>query len=1129
MEAGAELGEASPVDLVQPDQHPTEASEEQSCRSSTEPVIRHITEEEATQRKRTLCELVGNPELLTSEQTGKLHQFLGEHHEAFCLEPNERGETELLTMEIDTGEAKPKKQAARRMPFAVRAEVAKQLRSMQEAGVIQPSSSPWASPIVMVRKRDGTHRFCIDYRELNAVTKADTFPLPRIDDLLDQLGSARYFSTLDLASGYWQVRMHPNSVEKTAFVTPQGLHEFRVMPFGLTNAPGVFQRLMEKVLAGLNPEDGPDYVAVYIDDVLVFSRTLDDHLVHLRHVIQRIRDAGLKLKPSKCRFIREEVEYLGHMVTPQGLKTNSRLTAAVADFPHPQNLSEVRRFLGLSSYYRRFVPNFSKMASPLQALTRKGVEFKWSSECETAFQVLKEKLTSAPVLAYPSFEKPFVLETDASITGIGAVLSQPQEDGLLHPIAYASRSLTTGERNYAITELETLAVVWAITHFIPYLYGHEVTVLTDHTAVKAVLETPNPSSKHARWWTKVYGSGIKSVTIRYRPGRQNSSADALSRSPQAPSPAIGVGQDEFQVAAVTANAVDPVADIQTLLNAEPACTEPDHFSDEQRKDPDLREIIVFLQKEKLPDDEKRARKIALQAPLFTIEDQTLFYIDPKQKHQRRVVVPNHLQEQILKENHSSGMGGHFSGQRTYGALVRRWWWDGMHADALQFARNCPECAIVSGGAKPTRPPLHPIPVQRPFQIVGVDVMDLPKTTDGNRHVIVFQDYLTKWPLVYPIPDQKSLRIVKLLVEEVIPFFGVPEALLSDRGTNLLSNLMKDICNLLGIRKLNTTAYHPQCDGMVERFNRTLKMMLRKQAATFGSQWDRYLSGVLWAYRNTPHEATGEKPSFLLFGFDCRTPTEAALLPPSPIKPAAVADYREQVILTLSTARELAAKSIQKAQKRYKALYDRKAAIPPLKAGDWVLVKFPHEESGRLRKLSRPWHGPYRVLSRQDPDVTVIRVYSPQDKPIRVHLSRVTPCPSEFPSGYYWYGTRRHSPGRPPKWVQKLLNGDAAELATENDSVVEPEESGAEDSSEAEVNSSPENEHVRTPDPESELEPEADTEMEVVPIETETLRPAGSGRSDRYSLRRRVAAPQRLMLVKTCSGSSSPGGEGDVTD
>ena len=303
LEAGTELGEASTVNLVPPDQQPLEVTGEQSGQGSTQPMVKRITEEEATQRKQTLRELVGQPELLTPEQAEQLHQFLGEHHEAFCLEPNERGETDILSMEIDTGGAPPKKQAARRMPFAVRSEVAKQLRTMQEAGVIQSSNSPWSSPVVKVRKRDGTHRFCVDYRELNSVTKADTFPLPRIDDLLDQLGEARYFTTLDLASGYWQIRMHPDSVEKTAFITPQGLHEFRVMPFGLTNAPGVFQRLMEKVLAGLNPEEGPDYVVVYIDDILVFSRTLEDHLEHLRRVMQRIRDAGLKLKPSKCHFI----------------------------------------------------------------------------------------------------------------------------------------------------------------------------------------------------------------------------------------------------------------------------------------------------------------------------------------------------------------------------------------------------------------------------------------------------------------------------------------------------------------------------------------------------------------------------------------------------------------------------------------------------------------------------------------------------------------------------------------------------------------------------------------------------------------------------------------------------------
>lgn len=298
---------------------------------------------------------------------------------------------------------------------------------------------------------------------LNSVTKADTFPLPRIDDLLNQLGESKFFSTLDLASGYWQIRVHPDSQEKTAFITPQGLYEFRVMPFGFTNAPAVFQRLIQRVLMGLNPEDGPDYVAVYIDDVLVFSRTLEDHLEHLRRVIERLQEVGLKLQPAECQFIREEMEYLGHLITPQGLKPNPTLVEAVQEFATPQDLRRLRQFLGLSSYYRKFVPGFSKIAQPLYKLTRKGVEFCWTAECQEAFTTLKQKLITAPVLAYPSFTKDFVLEIDAITHGLGAVLAQLQEDGQTHPVAYASRALSPQEANYSITELETLAVVWAIT------------------------------------------------------------------------------------------------------------------------------------------------------------------------------------------------------------------------------------------------------------------------------------------------------------------------------------------------------------------------------------------------------------------------------------------------------------------------------------------------------------------------------------------------------------------------------------------------------------------------------------------------------------------------------------------
>ena len=323
-------------------------------------------------------------------------------------------------MVIDTGDARPLKQAPRRMPYSVRQEVARQLKEMQHGGVIEPSKSAWASPVVLVRKRDGSHRFCVDYRGLNSLTKADTFPLPRIDELLDQLGKARYFSTIDLASGFWQIKVHPDSQEKTAFVTPQGLFNFKVMPFGLTNAPAVFQRLMQQVVMCLNPDDGPDFVSVYLDDILVFSESLSDHLRHLQRVIVRLMDVGLKLKPAKCHFARSELEYLGHTITREGVKTNSRLVAAVSEFPTPRNVREVRQFLGLSSFYRRFIPNFAKIATPLHQLTHKDVAFAWTQDCKEAFDTLKLKLTTAPVLAYPRFDSDFILETDASILGLGA-------------------------------------------------------------------------------------------------------------------------------------------------------------------------------------------------------------------------------------------------------------------------------------------------------------------------------------------------------------------------------------------------------------------------------------------------------------------------------------------------------------------------------------------------------------------------------------------------------------------------------------------------------------------------------------------------------------------------------------
>ena len=470
---GMELGRVSRVEVVNWNQQQEPVLTQQSastatCLSAEREVRQQLPDElnvfTSSERVRWRQQQLGNllrstERRLSEEDHLPLEELLSEYHDVFSLEEDERGESDMVEFEINTGDELPRKQAARRIPYAARKEVAEQLERMQKTGVIRPSSSPWSSPVVLVRKRDGTLRFCVDYRVLNSVTKPDVFPLPRINDLLDQLGKSKCYTTLDLASGYWQIKVHVNSQEKTAFVTHQGLFEFRVMPFGVMNAPAVFQRLMQKVLSGLQ------FVSVYLDDVIVYSETLEEHISHLKTVFERLRTASLKLNPMKCKFVCDKVEYLGHLITPAGLKPSERNLTAVKEFPVPTNLKHLRQFLGLTSHYRRFIQSYAKLAHPLYALTRKGARYQWTAECEVAFETLKSKLLGPPILAYPDFERDFILETDACKNGLGAILSQCQQDNKLHPVAYASRSVSATEANYAITNLETLAVVWAITHF----------------------------------------------------------------------------------------------------------------------------------------------------------------------------------------------------------------------------------------------------------------------------------------------------------------------------------------------------------------------------------------------------------------------------------------------------------------------------------------------------------------------------------------------------------------------------------------------------------------------------------------------------------------------------------------
>ena len=360
--------------------------------------------------------------------------------------------------------------------------------------------------------------------------------------------------------------------------------------------------------------------------------------------------------------------------------------------------------------------------------------------------------------------------------------------------------------------------MWAVTHFRYYLYGHDVTIITDHAAVKAILGAPNLTGKHARWWSKIYGSGINQVSIIHRSGKKNQHADCLSRQPVMP--ALLDDEDtniEVQIAKISSEPRSSGEEntIDILLQSKPEVSEEDYsdtFSTEQLMDQELKPIILYLKDGTLSEDAKLAKKIVAVSAQYAIYDNILYYEGPKQTETSRVPVPQQLRQKIMQEYHDGHLAGHFSGPRLYKTLVRKWWWPHMYTDAMNYTNGCPQCAIVEGTGRRQKPLLQPIVTERPFQIVGVDIMELPVTNQGNRYAIVFQDLFTKWPLVFPAPDQKAKRIAQLLVEEIVPTFGVPEAILSDRGANLLSFLMKDVCKLLGIKKLNTTASHPQCNG-----------------------------------------------------------------------------------------------------------------------------------------------------------------------------------------------------------------------------------------------------------------------------------------------------------------------------
>ncbi len=819
---------------------------------------------------------------LTDSQATELHTLLLSYADVFAENETDLGHTDVTQHRIDTGEAKPIRQPPRRVPAAYRQENQKLLQDMLKRNIVQPSTSPWAAPVVLIRKKNGTLRFCVDYRKLNAVTRKDAYPLPRVDDALDTLAGSCWFTTLDMISGYWQVELHPDDKPKSAFATPDGLFEFNVLPFGLCNGPATFQRLMDSVLAGLQWSS----CLVYVDDVIIPGKTFEEHLCNLGNVLGRLRTANLKLQPAKCALVRKKVEFLGHIVSAEGIAPDPKKISKVATWPIPTCKRDVQQFLGLANYYRRFIKNFADVARPLHRLTEKTYTFAWSEECQSAFEELRRLLTSAPILAFPDLSEPFVLDTDASGTGIGAVLSQVRK-GRECVVAYASRILSKPERRYCTTRRELLAVVCFVRHFRPYLLGTSFTVRTDHGSLKWLYSFKQPEGQLARWLEQLQEYNFQVV---HRQGKQHGNADALSRRPcqQCGRDCLGgipcedpasipdcstaglptanqaaivdipdhitnhtppKGKEATQVAVLGHNSQDP-SDCQPQVDD----TSEDPTYQAQLDDPDIGPVLKAKQEATRPTPGQstfwgRECNILLQQwDQLEIHDNLLcrrFHHRDGSRSHLQLVVPVRLRRQILQDLHAGAVSGHLGQRKTLSQLRLRFYWPGQTTDVRTWCRTCSVCSARKTPSPKQCANLHTIGAGYPMQVVAVDILGpLPESPSGNKYILVAVDYFTRWAEAYGIPNQEAVTVANKLVNEMFLRFSPPTQLHSDQGRQFESSLMAEVCKLFGIQKSRTTAYHPQGDGLAERYNRTLLSMLATCAHQHPQSWELHLQKVL---------------------------------------------------------------------------------------------------------------------------------------------------------------------------------------------------------------------------------------------------------------------------------------------
>jgi hypothetical protein len=835
------------------------------------------------------------------------------------------------------------------------------------------------------------------------VTIKDAFPIPRIDDSLDTLAGSTWFSTLDMSAGYWQVELDADAAEKSSFAVRSGLYKWKVMPFGLCNAPATFERLMNRVLAGLHWE----IALIYLDDVLVFAKTVEQAIHRLKLVFDRFRQAGFKLKPKKCELFQQTVLYLGHQVSKEGISADPEKVKVIRNWPVPRTVRDVRSFIGLASYYRKFVKGFADIARPMHKLMSKNATFKWTEDCQIAFETLKQRLLTAPILTCPRPAGDFILDTDASRTNIGGVLAQIQ-DGQEKVIGYASRALRKEEQNYCVTRLELLAVVDMLKHFRHYLYGRPVTVRTDHGSLKWLANFKEPEGQLAHWLERLAEYDLKIV---HRPGYQHKNADALSRVPckqckrhegiVEEKPDIEVLIDQSPAAAPEQS--DGVATSIRRVKIVPTWT-PGSLREAQLEDCTIAPILRAKENTAIRPEWPGISEHSLATKCYWGQWEQLqvkegvlckrWEADDGGLIKWLVIVPHKLRDTVLQEMHGGQASGHFGVNKTLGRLRRQYTWYGMSADTRSWIRQCDKCAARKSPSKKLRGELQQPKVGAPMELVALDILGpLPITERGNKYILVIADYHTKWVEAYPMPNQEAETVAQIFAKEFCLRYGFPDQLHSDQGRQFESRLFGEMCKTFYIYKSRTTPYNPKSDGMVERFNRTLLDIVANLISPHCRQrdWDEQLPFATFAYRCTPHASTGETPHMLMLGREVRTPVHWMMgNPADEIEDDLITDYAYELRQRLLLAQERAGEQLKLSARRQKNLYDRKVSGDPIVVGEFVWLQNSACRKGLSPKLQPKWNGPHLVVTKLSDLVYRIQQNGPQGKMKVVHYDKLKP-------------------------------------------------------------------------------------------------------------------------------------------